>query len=189
MTKKIAAAFVGVAAMLAASGALAADISMPVIPAPVVVVPPPAPTGFDWSRFYVGVTLGSWRESDFGDHDGLFSRLTASAGFNLEVGQRFVVGIEGQAGVNDFVGGGAEFEWAVLGKAGFELGSRALLYATGGLDSGPNQDLGATWGGGLEIGIGNRFSWRGETLVFSEFGGDFIDHILFQGGLNFYFGR
>lgn len=193
--KKLASFLLGAAGLLAAPGAFAADVTIPAaVPPPVVVAAPPAPAGFDWSRAYFGVSAGSWRESNFSDHDGFLSRLMAQAGVNFEVGGgRLVVGVEGQAGVNDFLnpgGNGPDFEYAVLGKAGVALGGRVLVYATGGIGNGPNYDLGTLLGGGLEIGIGSRIGVKAEGLLYRPFGfPGFVDHILVGGGINIYFGR
>lgn len=186
--KNLVSMLVGAAAIVGASSAMAADIVVPVVVAPPVAAPP-APTGFDWSRPYVGVSIGSWRENDFAEHDGIISRAMVQAGFNFEVGTRFLVGAEAQIGVNDFLGGGAELEYAVLGRGGILLGNRALAYAAVGISNGPNNDLGALLGGGVELAIGSRMSIRMETMIYHDFGDTpFVDHILIGGGVNFFFG-
>lgn len=181
--KKLASLLLGGVGALVASGAMAADIQPVVVPGPVVVAPPPAPPGYSWTGFYVGAQAGAWFENDFEVHS---ARFVGQAGFDFEVGERFVVGAFAQAGIND----GGDFEWAAGARGGVALGQRALLYAATSLTNGPNGDLGVNLVGGAEFAVGQRFSIFAEGGVFHDFGDTpFVDHIVLSTGVNFRFGR
>ena len=117
---------------------------------------PPAPSGAlrgsivdDWTGVYVGGTVGFDRVTD---HNGVVSdygsgsTYGAFAGFNYQINDNFVIGIEAdytryditftKASFIDVVEGGS-----VRARAGFTL-DRALVYATGGIAYGTtNIDL------------------------------------------------
>ncbi|CAD7046033.1 porin family protein [Pseudorhizobium halotolerans] len=126
-------------AMLASTSALAADAVEYVPEAPAAVEMPAA---FSWSGPYLGVHGGyGWGSADVdgvgdGDFDG--GRFGAFAGYNWEVSNGFVAGIEGDlnydwneeeivAGVDGQTG----LSGSVRGRVGFAM-DRALIYAAGG---------------------------------------------------------
>lgn len=146
---------------------------------PVSAVSAPA-TGYSWSGAYLGVNLGYlW---------GTVSRLGpsprgvaggAQAGYNWQVGQ---VVLGGEA---DLQGSGADDTFAaykfsnpwfgtVRGRAGYAF-ANVLLYATAGLAYGAGRlqiagltetqtHLGATGGGGIEVGLTPNWSAKAEYL-------------------------
>lgn len=157
----------GVMMAMAATAASAADIVPVVVPAPVVVVVPPAP-GFDWSGAYAGPIVGLYHP--FEDRDALV--LGGAAGFNIVRGP-LIVGVEGQAAWFHYLGGGGDYFFGIArGRAGVRLGAndRVLLYgAAGGGFYTPSTAPYLTVAAGLEIGIGERLSLRSELTGFYYF--------------------
>jgi len=181
LSRRIAAGVAAAVLAFSASSAMAADIQ-PVIPAqpPVVVVPPPAP-GFDWKGVYVGafVTL----EFDT-DPPGVYAfAVGGQVGFNIVRG-KFLFGPQLRVGY--FRPEPAYF--VTLGpRAGVLLGAqqRLLVYAAASIGYVTFPELFYTAGGGVEFGIGERFSVFGETRLFS-FGGDCCG-VIMTTGANFHF--
>lgn len=112
--------------------------------------------GFDWDGFYSGVYGGGVPVSD-GDPSfsgGIFS------GVNVALDQTFVLGAEAQLGADfdtDFA-----LDALILVKGGAAFGD-ALVYATGGTGYVAG-DFGYAFGGGVEYGLTNYVSLRGEAL-------------------------
>lgn len=133
-------AVVGIATMLGAAPAFAADVIMEEPPAPVAPVElAPAVT---WAGPYLGLYGGygfnGESSSVLGDveEDGFLGGVFA--GYNRQSGS-FVYGIEGDAGYNNKNGfNGTEatqgrFEGSLRGRLGFAVTDRVLLYGTGGV--------------------------------------------------------
>jgi opacity protein-like surface antigen len=153
-----------------ATGAVAADITMP---APTIVAPPPPPApAFSWNRAYVGVYAGSWITC-CGVMGGVF------AGKNFELGDRFVVGVEGMAGAY----AGPTFEAYLLARAGLLLGSRVLIY--GGIGAGWDAVFVLAAQAGIEVALGQSLSLRLQGLFWDPFG--VLDYAI-HGGLAWHFG-
>ncbi|MFQ0815527.1 autotransporter outer membrane beta-barrel domain-containing protein [Brucella anthropi] len=131
-------------ALVAATGAKAADAVIEQEPAPVVV----APT-FTWNGAYIGGQIGyGWGKSKFDDSfdtlelkpDGFLGGLYA--GYNFDLGNNVVLGIDGDATYNnlkdDFTGLGGSVDtrlrWsgAVRARAGYAF-DRFLPYIAGGV--------------------------------------------------------
>jgi outer membrane immunogenic protein len=160
---------VAVSSAMIATGAIAAD---PVMPAPTIIAPPP-PTApaFSWNRAYVGVYAGSW--FCCGVMGGVF------AGKNFELGNRFVIGIEGMAGAY----AGPIFEAYLLARAGLLLGSRVLIY--GGIGGGWDAGFVLAAQAGIELALGQSLSARVQGLFWDPFG---VPEYAIHGGLAWHFG-
>ncbi len=182
---KILVAALAAGALAVATNAQAADVSMPMMPGPVVVaVPAPSPA-FDWSRFYVGAIGGVYLASD--PLEFYSGRVTGIVGKGFTIGQRLVVGGEVQAGLYDF--SDPAFEMYGLGRAGVLLGERVLVFTLGGIgwDSGNWALVG---GGGVEVALGANLSLRGETMLYWGFGDGLAPgYVWLSGGLAWRFGR
>jgi opacity protein-like surface antigen len=185
---KLKALVAGIAGSFAIStAAMAADpifIPPPAPPPPMVV----APTGFDWNRFYVGVQAGAWLE--LGPIAFYSLRAALVAGRNVQVGERLVLGGEIVLGAYDFTPPPVFFEVYGLGRAGFLVTDRALLYAA----AGAGYDFGGAgaWamllGGGAEFALNDRMTLRTEALAYRLFGDPFT-FLSVTGGVSFYLGR
>jgi outer membrane immunogenic protein len=167
-------------AAIALSGpTLAADVPAveePLAPAYI------APTGFDWTGFYVGANVGYGFSGDFSDDVGF--RLNEGSGFvgGVQAGYNvqfdpLVVGIEGEidySNISDrFAGVRADLDWrgSVTGRLGWAV-DRFLPYVKGGLAFGDvnfdtgrsdsNMLWGWTAGVGAEYAITNNVSVRAE---------------------------
>lgn len=131
-------------ALVAATGAKAADVIIEQEPAPVVV----APT-FTWNGAYIGGQIGyGWGKSKFGDGEDIFKLKPNGflgglyAGYNFDLGNNVVLGIDGDATYNnlkdDFTDSVGSFEtklrWsgAVRGRVGYAF-DRFLPYIAGGV--------------------------------------------------------
>lgn len=173
LVRKLAAGLAAV--MLSASAAMAADpIFIPPPPAP----PPmaPLPVAYDWSGPYVGAHL----VYPFGAPFVVFG---GQGGFNIQRGN-LVFGFEGRGGIVPgafFVGAG--------GRAGVALGARGnvLVYgkAAGVYFSGPSVFL-YVFGGGAEVGIGDRLSIFADVNLVG--GGGCCGYGV-TAGVNFHFGN
>jgi outer membrane immunogenic protein len=186
--------YVAIAAILAASGADAADLSAKLpVKAPVVA---PVPY-YDWSGLYFGVNgggaFGTSTNTDalrgittnFPISGGLFG---GTVGYNYQIG-RTVLGLEGDldwAGIGGNSGaiGGVNYrsylQWisTVRGRIGFAF-DRVMPYVTGGLAAGgikdtvtapggavagTRTDTGWTIGAGIEYGLTPNVSLKAEYL-------------------------
>ena len=163
-------------AMLASTSALAADAVEYVPEAPAAVEMPAA---FSWSGPYLGVHGGyGWGNGEVeGTLDDSFDggRFGAFAGYNWEVSNGFVAGIEGDLNYdwneNDYdLGGGISgevgsgFSGSVRGRVGFAM-DRTLIYAAGGwtatnvsIDSTVGDDDDTLHGWTLGAGIDHAFT-------------------------------
>ncbi|MGV8840516.1 MAG: hypothetical protein ACWA6X_09450 [Bauldia sp.] len=154
--KRILAGMTGAAMMCSASTVLAADVQ-PIVPVqpPVVVVPPPA--GFDWQGPYAGAFLTL---DVLGEPFGLgIAAVGGQVGFNIVRGS-FLFGPQLRLGM--YV---PETDLLVTAgpRAGVILGAeeRILLYAAasfGWIPQAPDPGTFYTFGGGVEFGLGERFS-------------------------------
>nr|CAD6611220.1 porin family protein [Rhizobium sp. Khangiran2] len=126
-------------AMLASTSALAADAVEYVPEAPAAVEMPAA---FSWSGPYLGVHGGyGWGSADVdgvadGDFDG--GRFGAFAGYNWQMSNGFVAGIEGDLNYDwndDAITATTDletgFSGSVRGRVGYAM-DRTLIYAAGG---------------------------------------------------------
>lgn len=131
MKKLTAALLLSIAAVAAVSGsAMAADLSMPMRPAPVMVAP--APSG-GWDGLYVGGNVGySWGTATASTNSASINGFSAGAdiGYNFALTDSIVAGVEGDISWNDetgtFTSGPATYRinWdgAVLGRLGYDGG-------------------------------------------------------------------
>jgi outer membrane immunogenic protein len=132
---------------LAATSALAADLSLPQTPEPTYSVAPQLAPANDWTGFYVGV-MGGY---GFGNTDttggvasgiqtnGLLGGVTVGGNYQFD---SFVLGVEGDIAWSGQSGSAtcaaatcsADYDWigSVRGRAGYVI-DPVLLYATGGL--------------------------------------------------------
>ncbi len=126
-------------AMTASSAAFAADVVETIPEAPIAIE---TPVIFSWSGPYLGVHGGyGWGDGEltgFGDGNFDGGRFGAFAGYNWQVSDGFVAGIEGDLNYDwneDEVAPGIDLETGFSGgiraRAGFAF-DRALLYAAGG---------------------------------------------------------
>ncbi|WP_273792014.1 outer membrane protein [Brucella anthropi] len=140
-------------ALLATTGAKAADAVIEQEPVPVVVAP-----SFTWNGAYIGGQIGyGWGKSKFDDGfdtlelkpDGFLGGLYA--GYNFDLGNNVVLGIDGDVTYNnlkdDFTGAGGSLEsklrWsgAVRGRVGYAF-DRFLPYIAGGVAFGQVKNSG-----------------------------------------------
>jgi outer membrane immunogenic protein len=151
--------FAGAAlAVLTASAAPAADLLIDAPADPIYSSPL-----FDFEGLYVGVTGG-------GAYTGtLFGTLGVVAGANFSVTDGIIAGIEFQ-GDTYWNGGFAAYDALALGRIGGFVSDNAMLYG----------DLGAgflngapvyAFGGGVELGLTDQISVRGELQGLGVFGG------------------
>jgi outer membrane immunogenic protein len=132
---------------LAATSALAADLTLPQTPEPSYSAPEMMSQPNDWTGFYVGV-LGGY---GFGNTDttggstssiqtnGVLGGVTVGGNYQID---SFVLGIEGDVGWSGQSGSAtcaagtcsADYDWigSVRGRAGYAI-DPVLLYATGGV--------------------------------------------------------
>ena len=164
-----------IATTFTAATANAADIPMaPVAPPP---PPPPAPV-FDWAGGYGGIYGGA------SVGVGLFGHVGAQVGYNFVSGG-FLAGIEGQAGAL-IAGGGVGFDGRVNARLGAILGDKVLLYAEAGAGIWWPVALPYTFGGGIEIAVGQSASIFAEAKGYGLFGGGCCG-IIGEGGINWHF--
>lgn len=125
-------------AMTASSAAFAADAVETIPEAPIAVE---MPAVFSWSGPYIGAHGGyGWGDGAVNGVDGSFDggRFGAFAGYNWQVSDGFVAGIEGDLNYDwneDDIATGVSaetgFSGGIRARAGFAF-DRALLYAAGG---------------------------------------------------------
>jgi outer membrane immunogenic protein len=213
MINKFASLIAGAAVLALAPAAFAAD--MPAAePAYSAVAPAPEmATGYDWTGFYVGAHGGY----GFGKtEDSLFENDTegfiagGQVGYNHQFGN-WVAGLEADASYSDLnndddnAGFDAELNYlaTVRGRVGFAF-DKALVYGTGGVafgevdyDNGVDSDkktqVGYAVGAGLEYGLTQNLSVKGEYLYVDlgdeDFGGENVsfDAHTVKGGINYRF--
>ena len=127
-------------AMTASSAAFAADAVDQIPMAPVADVAP----AFTWSGPYLGIQGGGgWANGDFGFGGGSVSEdfdggiLGAFVGYNWQLSNGFVLGLEGDVDYNwneETVGGadvGTDWAGSVRGRVGYAF-DRALVYGAAG---------------------------------------------------------
>lgn len=130
--------------------------------------------GYDWNGFYQGVYGGGVPLGDQSFNAGIFTGVNVSL-------ESAVFGVEAQ------LGGDFNDDWSidalVLGKGGVNLG-QMLVYGTGGagLVSG---DWGYALGGGVDYGVTDYMSIRGEALGTGQWG-DMPDDLRLTAGLSFH---
>lgn len=156
IAKRVLAGLAGTAMMIPASAALAADVP-PMIPMqpPAIVVPPPA--GFDWQGPYAGAFLTLYVLTDPSDVG--ISAAGGQAGFNIVRGS-FLFGPQVRVGIyvpeTDFLVTAGPRIGVILGAQ-----DRILVYAAasfGWIPQAPDPSSFYTFGGGVEVGIGERLS-------------------------------
>jgi outer membrane immunogenic protein len=171
-------------ALVAAQGAVAADLSL----APLYKAPPPTPA-FDWSGFYLGVNGGggwghSWWSGQ-GAGVGLSGgQVGGTVGYNYQVG-KVVFGAEGDLDWTRFDGTSNSTQcpgcstndsWlsTVRGRIGYSF-DRVMPYVTGGLavgdinaaaPTGTGSAANAGWalGAGFEVALPGNWSAKAEYL-------------------------
>jgi outer membrane immunogenic protein len=175
-------------AMTSAAPAFAGGQGEPVIEPEIMAAPVvAAPTGIDWTGFYVGAALG------YGDVDSNGAGLDGNgaiggvlAGYRFDLGN-FIAGVEADYDITNIgLGAGADELDSVARlklQAGTELG-RALVYGTlgaaqakatvGGIGL---SDTGYFGGVGLDYAISDRMTVGGELLQhkFNDFDGSGVD--------------
>lgn len=193
-------------AMTASSAAFAADAVETIPEAPIAVE---MPAVFSWSGPYIGVHGGyGWGDGEALGLDGSFDggRFGAFAGYNWQVSDGFVAGIEGDLNYDwneDDIAPGFSadtgFSGGIRARAGFAF-DRALLYAAGGwtatnvsvdTPAGDDDDTlhGWTIGAGLDYAFTDNMFGRAEYR-YNDYGSgdlfgadvDFDQHV-FQVGL------
>ena len=129
--------------------ALSSDNSLPV-----------TDTEFDWNGFYAGV-YGTTQLSPAGGTQfgvGLDVGVNARIEFVLVGAEVAIHGLGGGAGTSTYV--------EALGRAGVAATDDVILYAAGGLgvDVGPVGGTDALVGGGVELGVTDNVTLRGQYL-------------------------
>ena len=186
--KRVLAASIGLAALVTAQGAGAADLSL----APLYKAPPPqVALPYDWSGFYLGINGGGgWGHSNWSANATGFGvsggQAGGTVGYNRQLGN-VVFGLEGDidwSGLNGTgtaagcPGGCSTSEtWlsTVRGRIGYSF-DRVMPYVTGGLAvgdiraatpgfaGGTSTDAGWTLGGGVEVALPGNWSAKAEYL-------------------------
>lgn len=176
---------------LGAAPAIAADLTYEPAPAPMTATP-----GFTWTGPYLGAILGyGW--GNFNIDNGITSsspkadgaKLGAYAGYNFDVGNNIVLGVEADVNWDNLsggygLGGSVNQDWDSTARvrAGYSFG-RVLAYGTGGaavtgasvdsglVDSG-NTHWGWTLGAGVEAAVTDHVTARLE-YQYADFGKEF----------------
>jgi len=185
--KRLSAALIGVGALLAAQGALAADLSLtPLYKAPPAQMAP----AYDWTGFYLGINGGGgWGHSYWSGQGSGFplsgGQVGGTLGYNWQVG-KVVLGAEGDVDWSRFTGTdnstlcpgcSTSDTWlsTVRGRLGYSF-DRVMPYVTGGLAVGDisaaapglpgatNTNTGWTVGGGVEVALPGNWSAKAEYL-------------------------
>ena len=159
-------------AMVATTGAQAADLIIPTAPQPIIEAYDDA--GFDWTGFYVGANAGA--EFTGENTNGVVGAL---AGYNFAVSDGIILGVEGRADYvfnGDFNAG----EYLALARVGMTPTDSVLIYAAAGAGyrdtSNDGNSEGGIYalGGGAEVAVTDAVSLRGEVLGIG-FLGDGLD--------------
>jgi len=170
-------------ALVALTGsALAADLPSRKA-APAYIAPVPA---FTWTGFYVGIEGGadflSTNVNGIGTNNQTAGLIGGVVGYNYEFPNRFVLGLEGDAGgvlgaKKTYSGGlvstDASYFADIRGRVGYAVADRALLYVAGGVAFGDSKlnipgssvsqgRVGYTIGAGLDYAFTNNFIGRVE---------------------------
>ncbi|MCW2272464.1 outer membrane beta-barrel protein [Rhodoblastus acidophilus] len=168
-----------VALMALTGSALAADLPSRKAAAPVYVAPVPA---FSWTGFYVGVEGGasflSTNASGFATNNQTAGLIGGVVGYNYEFPNRFVLGLEGDAGgvigakktyANPVFTTDSSYFADIRGRIGYAIADRALLFAAGGVAFGDTTfnsvsqgRVGWTVGGGVDYAFTNNLIGRVE---------------------------
>jgi len=186
--KNVFAGCLALGVLVAAQGAVAADLSV----APLYKAPPSEVTqAYNWTGFYFGVNGGGgWGSSRWQgvDRVGLSGgQVGGTAGYNWQIGKA-VVGVEGDVDWSGLQGTatstlcpggscGTSDTWlsTVRGRVGYAF-DRVLPYVTGGLavgdiqaatpglPGGSNTNAGWTLGGGIELALPGNWSAKAEYL-------------------------
>lgn len=205
------AALAGVALLTVSGAASAADMYRKAPPATPIAAPV---TAYNWTGLYAGANIGgSWfQDSLGGTASGSVTPGTAfggvQAGYNYQTGP-WVLGVEADVGYGHAKGNAgpvrAEMNTSgtVRARAGYAF-DNVLVYGTGGLawssfkladavDSRTTTRAGWTLGAGLEYGVTQNISVKGEYL-YSDYGkvnvgttsNDLSDHLV-RAGVNYRF--
>jgi outer membrane immunogenic protein len=187
LMKKFVAGCVAMGALVAAQGAVAADLSL----APLYKAPPAEVSqAYDWTGFYIGANGGGgWGHSFWsGQSTGVGlsgGQAGGTVGYNWQTG-KVVLGVEGDADWSGFQGtsGAAACpgcstsdHWlsTVRGRIGYSF-DRVMPYVTGGLAVGDiaasapgvpgatTTNAGWTVGGGVEVALPGNWSAKAEYL-------------------------
>lgn len=167
------------AAFIALAGtAVAADLPTK---APYMSVP----VTYNWNGAYIGVNAGGgWLKDLEGNRSG--GLIGGTLGYNFQPGGPWVWGLEGDLGY--FSNSDLKYLGTVRGRLGYATGP-FLPYITGGLavmnDDGSAR-AGWTVGAGIEYGLMQNISIKGEYLYVDPWGSNLRGSIL-RGGLNWRF--
>lgn len=163
------------------TGALAGNLSEPVVETVATPVFEPVAVGTDWTGFYGGLNLGYADVDGSGAADGDDTTYGLHLGYDYDFGN-FVLGGEFEyddASVD--LNGAAETDSVMRLKlrGGYDLG-RTLLYATAGaakLETSIGDDTGEFFGVGVAYQVTDRFTVGGELLEhrFDDIGGSGVD--------------
>lgn len=149
------------AAMLVTAGARAAELYPPMQAAPAY-----DPSAFSFDGMYLGALLGA----NFGaTTDGT---IAAVAGVNYSGADPIIPGAEVQAGLSDH-SGKAAYDLLALGHLGVLMTDSILAYGALGAGLDTTGSTRAVWaaGGGVDFGIAQSLSARGEVLYTDGFSG------------------
>ena len=188
MMKKLLAGCFAAGALVAAQGAVAADLSV----APLYKAPPAEVVqAYNWTGFYIGANGGggwghSWWRDDSTGVDVSGGLAGGTAGYNWQIGST-VVGLEGDIDWANLHGSNTSTlcpdgcstsdSWlsTVRGRVGYAFGG-ILPYVTGGLAVGDiraaapgfpgatSTNAGWTVGGGLEVALPGNWTAKAEYL-------------------------
>ncbi|THV15246.1 outer membrane protein [Rhizobium rhizophilum] len=139
---------------------------------------------FSWAGGYAGILTGyGWGDGEVAGFDESFdgARFGGFAGYNWDLGNQLVVGVEGDLNYdwNEETIAGADYEtglnWSARARVGYAM-DRALLFAAGGYTGtnveGPLGDdtlHGWTIGGGVDYALTDRMFTRVEYR-YNDFG-------------------
>ncbi|HTJ56015.1 MAG TPA: outer membrane protein [Devosiaceae bacterium] len=178
MTGKILLAAATVAAL--SSGAMAADLSIPAQPAPVVS----APAATNWDGPYIGATVGyGWSQlsdsntAGFGTFNTNGWSLGAQLGYNFHLADQIVAGVQGNIDWNNYYNQFQDSSWsgAIVGRLGVDVDS-ILPYVEAGVAFANINDgytngtrTGWTAGAGVEFMLASQISANVEYR-YSDYG-------------------